>query len=173
MKSFVALAASVLLVGCSSWVGHNDRFAYVVPLYRVEIVQGNVVTKEQAALVKPGMTRDQVRGVLGSPLLTDPFHADRWDYLFTIRRPGTEPQRRSIVAVFEGDTLKRLDMPEGQLPTENEFVAAIDNVKRKIEPRVLELTEAQRKALPVPARKDSPTEAPAGATRTFPPLEPR
>jgi outer membrane protein assembly factor BamE len=64
-------------------------------------------------------------------------------------------------------------MPEGQLPTENEFVAAIDTVKRKIEPRVLELTEAQRKALPVPARKDSPTEAPAGATRNYPPLEPR
>jgi outer membrane protein assembly factor BamE len=114
-----------------------------------------------------------VREILGTPLLTDPFHAERWDYLFTIRRPGTEPQRRSIVAVFEGDTLKKLDMPEGQLPTENEFVAAIDNVKRKIEPRVLELTEAQRKALPVPARKDSPTEAPAGATRAFPPLEPR
>ena len=141
--------------------------------YRIDIVQGNAITREQLALVRPGMSRNQVREILGTPLLTDPFHAERWDYLFTIRRPGTEPQRRSIVAVFEGDSLKRLDMPEGQLPTENEFVAAIDTVKRKIEPRVLELTEAQRKALPVPARKDSPTEAPVGATRTYPPLEPR
>jgi outer membrane protein assembly factor BamE len=119
------------------------------------------------------MSRDQVREILGTPLLTDPFHAERWDFIFTIRRPGTEPQRRSIVAVFDSDVLKKLEMPEGQLPTENEFVAAIDPVKRKIEPRVLELTEAQRKALPVPARKDNPTESPAGATRSYPPLEPR
>jgi outer membrane protein assembly factor BamE len=66
--------------------------------YRIEIVQGNVVTRSRPARVKPGMTRAQVRDMLGSPLLTDPFHADRWDYVFTIRRQGTEPQRRSIVA---------------------------------------------------------------------------
>jgi outer membrane protein assembly factor BamE len=58
-------------------------------------VQGNVVTSEQVARVKPGMTRAQVRDILGTPLLTDPFHADRWDYLFTIRRQGC---RRSAAA---------------------------------------------------------------------------
>ena len=46
--------------------------------YKVEVVQGNVVTKEQAALIKPGLSRAEVRDVLGSPLLTDVFHADRW-----------------------------------------------------------------------------------------------
>jgi outer membrane protein assembly factor BamE len=114
-----------------------------------------------------------VRDILGTPLLTDPFHAERWDYLFTIRRPGTEPQRRSIVAIFEGDVLSKIDLPQGPLPTEEEFVASIDPVKRKIEPRVLELTEDQRKALPVPQRKDVQAEVPSGATRTYPPLEPR
>ena len=67
---FAALSLT-LLAGCASWVGHNDRFGYVVPLYRVEIVQGNVVTKEQAERVKPGMSRDQVRDLLGSPMLAD------------------------------------------------------------------------------------------------------
>ena len=79
-------------------------------------MQGNVVTKEQVARVKPGMTREQVRDVLGSPLLTSAFHADRWDYVFTMRRQGTEPQRRSVVACFKGDELERLEAPE--LPSE-------------------------------------------------------
>jgi outer membrane protein assembly factor BamE len=80
----------------------GDSFLGVITPYRIDIVQGNVVTQGAAAAVKPGMTRAQVRDMLGSPLLTDPFHADRWDYVFTIRRQGTEPQRRSVVAHFEG-----------------------------------------------------------------------
>lgn len=166
------VAASALLAGCGT-LDRTDGLLGAITPYRIDIVQGNAITREQLALVKLGMSRAQVREILGTPLLTDPFHAERWDYLFTIRRPGTEAQRRSIVAVFEGDVLKKLEIPEGQLPTESEFVAAIDPVKRKFEPRVLELTEVQRKALPVPTRKDTPPEAPAGATRSYPPLEPR
>jgi len=173
-KALALATMSLVLSGCGiRQIASDGSLLGLVTPYRIDIVQGNVVTREQLALVKPGMSRDQVREILGTPLLTDPFHAERWDFIFTIRRPGTEPQRRSIVAVFDGDVLKKLEMPEGQLPTENEFVAAIDPVKRKIEPRVLELTEAQRKALPVPARKDNPNEAPTGATRSYPPLEPR
>ena len=63
--------------------------------------------------------------MLGSPLLTDLFHADRWDYVFTIRRQGAEPQSRAIVALFEGDRLKSIETG-GDLPTEREFVASID-----------------------------------------------
>lgn len=173
-KALALVALSLVLGGCGiRQIASDGSLLGLVTPYRIDIVQGNAITREQITLVKPGMSRAQVREILGTPLLADPFHAERWDYLFTIRRPGTEPQRRSIVALFEGDVLKKLEMPEGQLPTENEFVAAIDPVKRKIEPRVLELTEAQRKALPVPARKDNPTEAPTGATRTYPPLEQR
>jgi outer membrane protein assembly factor BamE len=170
MKSLVSFAACVVLAGCSSWVGHNDRFAYVVPLYRVEIVQGNVVTKEQAALVKPGMTREQVRGVLGSPLLTDPFHADRWDYLFTIRRQGTEPQLRKLVAHFKGDVLERFEVPDN-LPTEHEFVASINTFHPKREAPKLALTEAERAALPKPVRPAPAAPEALGPTRSYPPLE--
>ena len=102
----------------------SDSFLGVITPYRIDIVQGNVITKEQAAMVKPGMTRVQVRDMLGSPLLTELFHADRWDYVFTIRRQGTQPQRRSVVAQFNGDALERLEAA-GRFPSESEFVASI------------------------------------------------
>ena len=60
--------------------------------YRAPVVQGNVVTREQVAVLRPGMSRIQVRDILGTPLLTSVFHADRWDYVFTLRQQGREPQ---------------------------------------------------------------------------------
>jgi len=149
-----------------------DTFLGVITPYRMDIVQGNVVTREQAAMVKPGMTRAQVRDILGSPMLTDLFHADRWDYPFTIRRQGTEPQRRSVVAYFKNDRLDRLDAPE--LPSEQDFVSAISRAPRQTTVPVLELTPEQRKALPAPPKVDAPAPAaePSGPARTYPPLEP-
>ena len=168
------LGLAVLVSGCGiRQIASDGSLLGLVTPYRIDIVQGNAVTREQIALIKAGMSRAQVRDILGTPLLTDPFHAERWDYLFTIRRQGAEPQRRSIVAFFDGDVLRKIDLPQGPLPTEEEFVASIDPVKRKFEPRVLELTEAQRKALPAPQRRDTAPEAPMGATRTYPPLEPQ
>ena len=71
-------AASSLLAGCGS-LDRTDSLVGLITPYRIDIVQGNVVTQEQMALVRPGMTRLQVRDVLGTPLLTDPFPAARWD----------------------------------------------------------------------------------------------
>lgn len=167
-----ALAGLALLAGCAS-LQSSDNFLGVITPYRVEIVQGNVVTKEMLARVKPGMSRTQVRDLLGSPLLTDIFHADRWDYVFTIKRQGTEPQERRIVLLFEGEQLKSVQAPE--LPTEQEFAASITRSKdvKRGQPPVLELTEEQRKALPLPARQEAAASAPAltGPTRAYPPLE--
>jgi outer membrane protein assembly factor BamE len=150
----------------------RDRLVAAVTPYRIEIVQGNAITREQVAQARPGMTRLQVRDVLGSPMLSDPFHADRWDYIFTIRRPGTAAQRRHVVAYFEGDTLQRLDAP-ADLPSENEFVASIDPGLRQTGPaRRLELNEAERAALPQPATRPSAgAEPPAAPPRAYPPLE--
>ncbi len=86
-------------------VGKDKVLGLVTP-YKVEVVQGNVVTREQMAQVRPGLTRSQVRDILGSPLLTDVFHSDRWDYIFTIRRQGAQPQRRQVTVLFDGDVLK-------------------------------------------------------------------
>lgn len=167
----LTLLLALGLSGCASWVGHSDRFAYVVPLYKVEIVQGNVVTKEQAERVKPGMSREQVRELLGSPMVTSAFHGDRWDYVFTIRRQGAAAQQRQLVARFTGDTLKVLEAPK-DLPTEEEFVASINTFRPRGDAPKLELSEAERAKLPRPApRQAAEAEQPTGPKRTYPPLE--
>ena len=169
LAATLALAA---LPGCSSLQPQTDRLLGVITPYRIDIMQGNVVTKEQAEMVKPGMSREQVRDLLGSPLLTSPFHADRWDYVFTLRRQGVEPQRRSVVAIFKDGKLERLEAPD--LPSEREFVGSVRPASRSggAEP-VLALTDEQKKALPVPVKTESPaTVLPQGAARTYPPLEP-
>jgi outer membrane protein assembly factor BamE len=164
-------AAIATLSGCTSLQSEGNLLGLITP-YRIDIVQGNVVTKEQLALVRPGMSRTQVRDVLGSPLVTDVFHVDRWDYVFTIRRPGTQPQLRSVVAFFVGDRLLRVDAPE--LPSEREFVASISRTSASGKSPQLELTPEQRAALPVPPKPAAPTPEPeaAGAVRDYPPLEP-
>lgn len=151
----------------------GDKVLGLVTPYRVEIVQGNVVTKEQIAAVKPGMTRAQVRDVLGSPLLADVFHEARWDYVFTIRRQGAAPQNRHILLTFNGDQLSKIDAPD-DLPTEKEFIASINTLKVSGKEPKLELTEEERKALPPPVRTAATTAPePIGPTRDYPPLEPR
>ncbi|MBL8323733.1 MAG: outer membrane protein assembly factor BamE [Rubrivivax sp.] len=166
----LALALPVLagLVGCDS-LQRSDSFMGVITPYRIDIVQGNALTKEQVALIRPGLTKLQVRDVLGTPLLTDPFHAQRWDYLFTLRRPGTEPQRRSVVITFEGERVKTIEAPP-DLPSEREFVASIGRYKDPRAPR-LELSEAERAALPPPRRFEAPAAEPIGPVRPYPPLE--
>lgn len=170
-SSAAVFAACIALAGCESLDRTDSLFGFITP-YRIDIVQGNAVTKEQMALIKPGVTRLQVRDLLGTPLLTDPFHADRWDYLFTLRRPGAELQRRSIVVFFDGDRVKSVEAPN-DLPTEREFVAAISR-HQKVVPVKLELTEDERKALPPPAKVAAPPAdpAPQGPARSYPPLEP-
>ncbi len=160
----------VLALGaCQSLQSGNDFLGVITP-YKVEVVQGNVVTKEQAAAIQPGMSRAQVRDTLGSPLLTDPFHGDRWDYVFTIRRQGTEPQLRRVVVLFTGETLKSIDTG-GELPGERDFVASIDTFKTARNAPPLELTDDQLKALPIPRKLDVPPADPVGPVRTYPPLE--
>ncbi len=168
-RSAALLLCLAGLSGCESLQTSDNLLGIVTP-YRLEVVQGNVVTREQAALVKPGMSRAQVRDLLGSPLLTDVFHADRWDYVFTIRRQGAEPQSRHIVVRFDGEQLKSIDTG-GELPGEREFVASIDTFKTSGTAPVLALSEEQIKALPAPPRKPAGDAAPEGTAREYPPLE--
>ena len=158
------------LAGCQS-LQSSDNFLGVITPYRVEVVQGNVITREQVALVKPGLTRAQVRDVLGSPLLVDPFHADRWDYVFTIRRQGAAAQLRRVVVRFKSDVFESLEGAEG-LPSEHEFVASIDTFKTARNAPPLVLSDEQIKALPTPERPAPPEPAPPVPARTYPPLEP-
>ena len=161
------LLGACLLSGCESLQRTDSLFGLITP-YRIDIVQGNAITQEQAEKVKPGVSRLQVRDALGTPLMADPFHADRWDYIFTLRRPGAEAQRRSVVVFFEGDVVKSIEAPA--LPSEREFVASISRFKDIRAPK-LELSEAERAALPMPPKREAPAAEPIGPVRDYPPLD--
>ena len=145
-----ALAAAARWPAAVPGSAGTDSILGLVSPHRIDIQQGNVVTQEQLARVKPGMNRLQVRDILGSPLLTDAFHADRWDYVFTLRQPGKPLQRRNVVLSFNGDVLKNIEAPE--LPTEREFIDSIARSGRMVAASELELSPEQLKALPIPAR---------------------
>ncbi len=164
------LLVALGLAGCQSLQTSDNFLGFITP-YRVEVVQGNVVTSEQAALVKPGLNRAQVKDVLGSPLLADPFHGDRWDYVFTIRRQGAAPQLRRVIVLFKNDLLVSVDTG-GELPSEREFVASIDTFKTSRNAPPLALTDAQIEALPAPVKPPAADPVPPAPTRTYPPLEP-
>ena len=130
--------------------------------------QGNVLTQDMVVQLKPGMTKDQVRFVLGTPVLTDMFHANRWDYVFTIRRQGVPDQKRTITVFFDNDVVSRFDTAE--LPSENDFVASISKPLDRKDPPP-NLTPEQIAKLPAPAQATASVQAPQGAVRSYPPLE--
>ncbi len=170
-RALVLTAAASVLGACGTTLQSSDSFLGVVTPYRLEIVQGNVVTQEMAARLKPGMSRAQVRDLLGTPLLTDIFHADRWDYVFTIRRQGAAYQQRRVTVLFDGDTMKSFEADE--LPDEREFVASIDTRRSDGKIPKLALDEAELRALPIPTKPaaTTPGATPQGAARSYPPLE--
>ena len=101
----VALGVSLALAGCARL---PDVPTMISP-YRIDIQQGNVVTQEMLAKLKPGMTRSQVRFALGSPLIVDPFRTDRWDYVYTLQKQGRPLESRRIVVIFDDDKLLRVE----------------------------------------------------------------
>jgi outer membrane protein assembly factor BamE len=94
----------VLLGGCS----YIPRIPGVTP-YRIDIQQGNFISQEMVAQLKPGMSKEQVRLALGTPLLTDIFHADRWDYIYYRDKPGEKRDQRKLTVLFEDGKLMRVD----------------------------------------------------------------
>jgi outer membrane protein assembly factor BamE len=167
---FVLLGAS--LAACGSLDGATDRLASVVTPYKIDVVQGNFVSREQVQALQPGMGRQQVRDILGTPLITSLFHADRWEYVFTLKRPGTPAQTRKLTVYFQGDTFERFEGDE--MPSESEFVATLEKSKPQRAVPVLEATEAQLARFPAPVPK--PQAAPAlpesAPATSYPPLEP-
>jgi outer membrane protein assembly factor BamE len=137
--------------------------------YRVPVVQGNVVTREQMAVLRPGMSRIQVRDVLGTPLLTSVFHADRWDYVFTLKQQGIEPQSRKVAVFFKNGVLERFEADE--LPSESEFVATLGSGIKADKVPVLEAPAEKLERFPVPAKPVETKPLPP-LPASYPPLEP-
>jgi outer membrane protein assembly factor BamE len=170
----IALAAAfcAMAAGCGSFDRASESIAGIVTPYRVEIVQGNFVSREQVEALKPGMSRLQVRDILGTPLITDAFHQDRWDYVFTIRRQGVTPQEHRLAVFFKGDALDRF---EGDtMPTEAEFVATLDNKRKGA--KIPELEASEDKLRRFSEENKAPAAPPAAISvvpmnTNYPPLE--
>jgi outer membrane protein assembly factor BamE len=94
------VAAAFILAACGA--------PKLVTPYRMDIQQGNYISQEMVSELRPGMTREQVRFVLGTPLLTDIFHADRWDYIYYRDVVGREREARRIAVIFEDGKLARI-----------------------------------------------------------------
>jgi outer membrane protein assembly factor BamE len=119
----VAAAAPKVSTTTSVQTKHDKPFLGIFRPYRPDIQQGNFVSEEMVAQLKEGMTQDQVLFLLGTPLLTDPFHADRWDYIFRLRK-GNGDLTTSRVTVFFKDKLVS-SFEGGDLPTEKDYLARI------------------------------------------------
>lgn len=100
----ISILSLPLLAACS---GTPDVGSMLSP-YRIDVRQGNYVSQEMVAKLRPGMTRDQVRFVLGTPLVADMFHAERWDYVYRFQPGRGEPQLRRLVVYFDDDKLARV-----------------------------------------------------------------
>ena len=165
-------ASMAALAGCGSLDGASRRVASAVTPYKVDVVQGNFVSREQVEALQPGMSRQQVRDILGTPLVTSLFHGDRWDYVFTMRRQRVEPQNFRLTLFFQGDVLERFEGDD--MPSETEFVQRISR-ERKVKVPRLEATEEQLAKFPAaagPAGAASAAPAAAQPAGSYPPLEP-
>jgi outer membrane protein assembly factor BamE len=103
-NKFIQIFVSVLLVfsaGCSSFSP-----------YKMEIRQGNYITPEMRQKIKVGMSRQQVTSVLGSPLVTDVFHANRWDYIYRFEEKSRMVEQQRFTIYFAGDFVSRIDDSE-------------------------------------------------------------
>lgn len=159
------------LVACGSLDDASRRLVSVVTPYKMEIVQGNFVSREQVDALKPGMTRLQVRDILGTPLVTSVFHADRWEYAFTLERASVTRQARKLTVFFKGDALERF---EGDaMPSETEFVNHLE-MQNKPGP-VPALTASDealaRFATANPAQTKPAVPRPTAGAVAYPPLE--
>ncbi|NML33654.1 outer membrane protein assembly factor BamE [Paraburkholderia antibiotica] len=128
--TLIAVATVAVLAGCSTYDSLTQRIAQRITPYRITVVQGNFVSQEMANQMKVGMSRAQVRQLLGTPLLTDMFHADRWDYVFYFKRGSTSiVQQRDFVVFFSGDIVSHWTGGE-DLPSNLELLAEIDGDRR-------------------------------------------
>ncbi len=131
-----------LIAGCS---GVN------IGPHRIDVQQGNALDQENVARLKPGLSRSQVRFLLGTPLVVDPFRTDRWDYVYVYYKAGKLAEQKRITLFFDGDTLARI---EGDLP-EPKPVEPVPTPGPESAPKV--------EATPAPTPKVESTPAPAAA----------
>lgn len=125
------LACSVFLTGCGSTVP-------IVKPFKMDIQQGNVVTSKMLLQLKPGMTKSQVKFIMGTPLIVDSFHSNRWDYFYQMRQAGKIKEQRRVILDFENELLARVRgdvVPEGKAGAASSTEAGTVTLPKSIEPK--------------------------------------
>ena len=125
------LACSVFLTGCGSTVP-------IVKPFKMDIQQGNVVTSKMLLQLKPGMTKSQVKFIMGTPLIVDSFHSNRWDYFYQMRQAGKIKEQRRVILDFENELLARVRgdvVPEGTAGAASSTEAGAVTLPKSIEPK--------------------------------------
>ncbi|QWD83721.1 outer membrane protein assembly factor BamE [Polynucleobacter sp. MWH-P3-07-1] len=177
---FLGLLLGVLgMSACSTAVDDTQRVwaNKIFQPYVPDVVQGNFISSEQYSKLELGMSREQVRQIMGTPLLADYFHANRWDYVFEFKRDGQKIAKdRRVTIFFDGNKVVKFD--GDALPTEVELVAEIDGyskVKRSFWQRITGTGKGpvtpplQQPELLVPSKTEAVSTSstlPAGATTT-------
>ncbi len=160
MKALRVLPLVLLLAACSSV---KNPFSP----YRIDVQQGNALEQEAVEKLKPGLTHSQVRFVLGTPPLVDPFHGDRWDYVFNFRKAGKLTEERRLVLFFEGDVLKRIEA-EGLAPRETSPES--NPAPKPVESGAAARSDSAPVMKPVPAKSESTSATSLGETSIVSPL---
>lgn len=124
---YLVVCTTLTAMGCS---GTNEKSEYHTSVlerlpfvYKMTVQQGNIVTEEAVDRLEPGMTKSQVRFLLGTPMLEDMFHTDRWDYTYTIRRGHKPMEETRLTLFFQDDALIRV---EGDLRPDPQRAATRD-----------------------------------------------
>ncbi|MFC5480486.1 outer membrane protein assembly factor BamE [Massilia suwonensis] len=161
LEADASKSASLANAGAQTTEGTRlQKFLWIFSPYRPDIQQGNFVSQEMLNQLKVGQTREQVRFLLGTPLLTDMFHADRWDYPFYLARGNGELTTSRVTVYFKDDVVERFD--GGNLPTEREYIARIAGPAKNV---VKEAKKAEKAAASRPVEPATPA-TPATSTNT-------
>ena len=154
-----------------------------VTAYKIDIQQGNYVTQDMVSKLKPGMSKSQVRYALGTPLVVDAFHADRWDYVYVLQKGGRVVEQRRIVVVFQDEKLARIDGDVVPAPALAQPSAIEPKPAASSAPATADATSSPREAPPGtgatpagvavppaarPTDSDAPASAPADAAKPAP-----
>jgi outer membrane protein assembly factor BamE len=114
LSSILIIATAMALSGCARGKRQDDQpsgsmLSNLPFVYKMTVQQGNIITERMVNQVQLGMNREQVRYLLGTPLLTDMFHTDRWDYIYTIRRGHQPMESKRLTLWFEDDQLASIE----------------------------------------------------------------
>lgn len=125
--SFGVLACALALLLALGGCGSVSSFSFP-GVYRIDIPQGNIITQEMVDQLRPGLTKNQVIFILGTPLVRDTFHQDRWDYVYSFQPGGGERVQERLTVFFENNELTHFAGDFTQTP-ENAQFGAIDTAR--------------------------------------------